>query len=84
MKPVLPAPSKRMLTKEEAADYCGFPSVNKFVLMVRVSPVNYGNCVRYDRERLDEWLDTLSQSPSSDGGDIVERLFNEDRAVERS
>ena len=73
----LPAPSKRMLTKDEAASYCGFPSVARFEAMARVRPVNYGNCVRYDRARLDEWLDTLSQNLPSDGMDIVEGLFNE-------
>ncbi|MBI4046093.1 MAG: hypothetical protein HY371_04665 [Devosia nanyangense] len=73
----LPSPPKRMLTKDEAASYCGFPSVARFEAMARVRPVNYGNCVRYDRERLDEWLDTLSQSPEFNGSDIVEALFNE-------
>ena len=75
--PKLPAPSKRMLTKDEAASYCGFPSVARFESSARVRPVNYGNCVRYDRERLDEWLDSLSQSLPSDGMDIVEALYNE-------
>ena len=76
MRAALTAPAKRMLSAEEAASYCGFPSVNRFKAAARVRPVNYGNCVRYDRERLDEWLDSLSQS-APEGGDIVEALFNE-------
>lgn len=71
----LAAPPKRMLSKDEAASYCGFPSVARFEASARVRPVNYGNCVRYDRERLDEWLDSLSQSPASAGLDIVEALY---------
>jgi hypothetical protein len=56
------APQKRMLSAEEAAEYCGFPTPRRFLAHVRVKPVNYGNCVRYDRQRLDEWLDSLGQS----------------------
>ena len=73
----LSAPPKRMLTKDEAASYCGFTSLARFesAVMPHVKPVNYGNCVRYDRVRLDEWLDTLTQSPASDVDDIVGAAF---------
>lgn len=65
-----------MLTKDEAASYCGFPTAARFESAVfrHVVPVNYGNCVRYDRVRLDEWLDTLSQSQPSSAMGIVEAL----------
>jgi hypothetical protein len=74
----LHAPPKRMLTKTEAASYCGFPTVARFesASALHVAPVNFGDCVRYDRARLDEWLDTLSQSPASDAVGIVEALRN--------
>lgn len=52
----LPRPERRMLTTEEAADYCGL-SVNSFRAYVRVPPVNFGRSVRYDRKQVDEWLD---------------------------
>lgn len=65
-----------MLTKDEAASYCGFPTAARFesAVATRVASVNYGNCVRYDRVRLDEWLDTLSQSQPSSAMGIVEAL----------
>lgn len=65
---MVPLPSKRMLSEDEAAEYCGFRSAAAFRRLARVSPVNYGNCVRYDRVRLDEWLDTLSQSGARETG----------------
>lgn len=51
------APARRMLTSEEAADYCGFKSVNGFLAYVKISPVKFGKSVRYDRLDLDEFLD---------------------------
>lgn len=76
----LSAPPKRMLSKEEAASYCGFGSVARFESAVfpHVAPVNYGHCVRYDRVRLDEWLDSLTLSPAHDGMGFVEALRNAD------
>lgn len=56
-------PVARMLTGQEAAEYCGFKSVNGFVAHVPVRPVNFGHLVRYDRMALDEYLDSLRQSP---------------------
>lgn len=70
-------PAKRMLTTEEAADYCGFPSPRQFKAHVRVSPVNYGNSVRYDRQRLDAWLDTLGESQPANELAFVEAAGNE-------
>ena len=61
------APARRMLTKEEAADYCGFKSVNGFEAYVKVPPVKFGVSVRYDRAALDDYLDTLRQSAPGTG-----------------
>lgn len=73
----LAPPPRRMLSKDEAASYCGFTSTARFESAARphVQPVNYGNCVRYDRVRLDEWLDTMTQSPASDDSDIIGAAF---------
>lgn len=67
----LSPPAKRMLTKDEAASYCGFTSVARFETHAQVRAVNYGNSVRYDRLRLDEWLDTLTAVTSFDEDDFV-------------
>jgi hypothetical protein len=72
-----------MLSAQEAAEYCGFPSVKRFASAVRVRPVNYGNCVRYDRDRLDEWLDTLSQSEVSTEDMFVEAAGSNESARDR-
>lgn len=56
------APPRRMLTAEQAADYCGFSSVNGFRAHVRIAPVKFGTLVRYDRADLDAYLDRLSHS----------------------
>lgn len=80
---VVPPPAKRMLSPQEASEYCGFTNLNTFKAQARVAPVNYGKYQRYDRQRLDEWLDTLTLSADHDGGDIVEALFNEGRSRAR-
>lgn len=80
----LPLPTKRMLTAAEAADYCGFGSADTFRRLARVAPVNYGRSVRYDRQRLDAWLDTLTQSGAAEDNDIVEAAGHEDRAHSRA
>lgn len=59
----MPLPPRRMLTVEDAADYCGL-SVNSFKAYVKIPPVNFGRSVRYDRKALDEWLDGFRQSPT--------------------
>jgi hypothetical protein len=65
-------PAPRMLTSEQAADYCGFKSVNGFLAYVKVTPVKFGKNVRYDRADLDDYLDRLRPSQSSLGfGDMV-------------
>lgn len=71
-------PARRMLTTEEAADYCGL-SVNSFRAYIKIPPVNFGRSVRYDRKDLDEWLDRFRQSPTSYNR-IVELAGNGGRA----
>ena len=58
------APARRMLSRQEAADYCGFKSVNGFESYIQVRPVKFGGMVRYDRADLDAYLDRLRESPS--------------------
>lgn len=67
-KPTLPLPWKRMLSAEEATDYCGFKTTKQFLDHARsqVPVVNYGNYERWDRHQLDEWLDKLSGGRASD------------------
>lgn len=72
------APTRRMLTAQEAADYCGFKSVNGFQSYVRISPVKFGSNVRYDRHDLDEYLDGFRQSAPSGG--FAEMAGNENGA----
>jgi len=70
-----------MLSDDEAASYCGFKTVAAFRRQVRVKPVDYGNFVRYDRVRLDEWLDTLTATDPMSS--IVEAAGGGDRGARR-
>lgn len=64
----MPAPERRMLTAEEAADYCGFKSVAGFRAHIPVAARHFGSqAVRYDRRDLDEYLDDL-RNPSPKRG----------------
>lgn len=71
-------PARRMLTVEDAADYCGL-SVGSFRAYIKIHPVNFGRSVRYDRKDLDEWLDRFRQSSTSYNR-IVELAGNGGRA----
>lgn len=65
---------KRMLTKAEAAHYCG-RSVNSFKAECPVVPVRFANGqLRYDARDLDAWLDQLKAGSAIDADDIVARL----------
>jgi hypothetical protein len=66
-----------MLTKEEAANYCGFKSINGFGSWTPVHPVKIGNKVLYDQKTLDEWLDQLGQSQPTKKRGFAERAGNE-------
>lgn len=65
-----------MLSTKEAATYCGFAETKAFKEWVRVAPVNYGATIRYDRNRLDDWLDTLSLSQPASESNFVEAAGN--------
>jgi|ERR1044071_7230886 hypothetical protein len=65
---------KRMMTKAEAAHYCG-RSIKSFQAECHVAPVRFGNGqTRYDVNDLDAWLDQLKTGTRSDADDIVGRL----------
>lgn len=73
------APARRLLTKEQAADYCGI-SVNSFLAHVKVPAVKIGSSVRYDRRALDRWADSRGHFEPLSGDDWLERL-DEDQGV---
>ena len=85
-KPTLPLPWKRMLSAEEATDYCGFKTTKQFLdhARSRVPVVTFGNYERWDRHRLDEWLDALSGRRVSDAidsdADIIAAAFKSGKA----
>jgi predicted DNA-binding transcriptional regulator AlpA len=65
----VPVPSRRLLTIEEAAQYCGIGresfGVNCPVRPKRVRPGQRG--LRYDVRDLDEWIDTLGLAGDVNG-----------------
>lgn len=75
MTRALPLPARRLLTKEEAASYCGI-SAATLLAHVHVQPVKIGNSVRYDVRELDRWLDSRGQSEPVSGDDWL-RLLDE-------
>jgi hypothetical protein len=66
MKPSIHLPAKRMLTKAEAASYCGFKSTAGFATWCPVAPVRIGSKVLYDLRAIDLWLDRLNDRDSSE------------------
>lgn len=79
MKAILPRPSRLLLNRAEAADYCGV-SVNTFLAHVKVRPVKIGHSVRYDRRDLDRWAARQNGSPMT-GDDWLELLDAEGESV---
>ncbi|MBZ9705368.1 helix-turn-helix domain-containing protein [Mesorhizobium sp. ESP7-2] len=65
----VPLPARRMLSTDEAAEYCGGKSVDWLKAHVKVAPVKLGSLVRYDVRALDKWLDSLDQSTPLTGDD---------------
>jgi hypothetical protein len=66
-----PALTPRLLTKEQAAAYCGVSPVT-FASMCPVKPVSLGDSVRlqrYDLNALDEWIDRLGKTGTPSGKD---------------
>lgn len=72
----LMTPTKRMLTKAEAANYCGFESGAGFASAVPIAPVKIGSKLLYDQKALDAWLDTLGNPQPTKRG-FAERAGNE-------
>ncbi len=64
----------RLLNAPEAARYVGVSETKLRDLVARrqVTEVRIDGCVRYDRRRLDRFIDSLS--PDADDGDI-DRIF---------
>lgn len=79
MTRALPLPTRRLLTTDEAAAYCGVSSAT-MLAHVKVPPVKIGNSVRYDVRALDRWLDTKGQSEPMTGDDWL-RLLDEDHGA---
>ena len=65
--------AKRMLTKVEAARYCGLP-VRRFEVECPVRPVCVGHRDLWDIRDLDLWLDGLKETEDSSVESIVARL----------
>jgi hypothetical protein len=72
----LSSPTRRMLTKAEAANYCGFESGAGFSAAVPVAPVRIGSKLLYDQRQLDTWLDQLS-NPVPRKRSFAERAGND-------
>lgn len=68
----------RLLHKKMAAKYAGVCSAT-FAETCPIKPVLIaGRIKRYDRRRLDEWIDSFDGSPPASGGDnaLVEAWIN--------
>lgn len=57
----IPLPAQRLLSKPQAARYCGMSPAH-FSKHVPVSPYDFGNRKLYDKNRLDRWIDELTDS----------------------
>lgn len=65
---------RRMLTGQEAADYCGLP-IKKFSNACQIKPVQLPSSdMRYDIRDLDHWLDGLKSNHPDEDDEIIERL----------
>ena len=60
----LAGPTRRMLTKRQAADYLGL-TPNRFVQICTVPPLDLGGSIRWDVVRLDEWLDGMAKDSAT-------------------
>lgn len=66
----------RLLTKAEAASYCGV-SVATFLMLCPVRPVALGagkRLERYDLLSLDKWIDSLDQFQATRGRDWLKMM----------
>ena len=68
-----------MLTQAQAADYCGI-GIKAFKAVCPITPTQLRDgLLRYDRYRLDRWLDSLSTDEAPIAIDWLKKL-NEARA----
>ncbi len=65
-------PAKRLLTRAEAAAYCGLGSSLPPVRPKRIRPGKQG--LRYDVRDLDAWIDNLDRTDEADANDWLNRL----------
>lgn len=79
MSKALSAPTKRLLTADEAAAYCGV-SVGSLRTYIKVAPVKIGNSVRYDVRALDRWLDGQTETVPQTADDWLGKLDEGNRA----
>ncbi len=78
MTRAVPLPTKRMLTTEEAAGYCGV-GVTALKAHVRVAPVQIGSRALYDVRALDRWLDHRESPEPVSADDWLGRLDEDQR-----
>jgi hypothetical protein len=78
----LTAPTKRLLTRAEAAQYCGLGSSPPPVRPKRIRPGKQG--LRYDVRDLDAWIDNLGRGDQDSGSrDWLAELDNEENEGSR-
>jgi hypothetical protein len=65
--------ARRMLSKADAAHYCGL-AVRRFEVECPVRPVRVGEKTLWDIRDLDEWLNTLKESKDDTADKIIARL----------
>jgi hypothetical protein len=69
-------PARRLLTKAEAAAYCGV-SVTAFQTLCPVRPIALGNdkrLERFDVVALNQWIDSLKTDATKRGFDWLESM----------
>lgn len=75
-------PHKRLLTRAEAAAYCGLGSAPPPVRPKRIRPGKQG--LRYDVRDLDEWIDRLDRGEQDSASkDWLAELDNEENEGSR-
>jgi hypothetical protein len=76
VRPVVLTPFKRLLTRAEAAAYCGM-SLTSFESICPVRALALGpdkRLQRYDIQALNEWIDRLGSTGSASGKTKEDRL----------
>jgi hypothetical protein len=72
--------SPRLLTKEQAATYCGV-STPTFSTICPVTPIALNQSkklTRYDRRLLDEWIDGLTRADTLNDSDWLAKMDGHD------